>query len=311
MKQQIISWNISNIDAGAHRFMSPLDMRQSISRLEKLPTLPEIAHRLMHLMGDPLADARKLAEIVMLDPSLTSQVIRWANSPLYGYKGRIESVQDAISRVLGYDYVLSLALGIAAMGPLSLPVDGPLGSRRQWRHNLSSSYLMDKINQQISAENRLSNDQIQLAALLHNMGFLLLGSQFEQEFVYLNRLVAANPDLAVIRIEDFAMATNHTLLGAWLMRAWALPGPIVNVVFHHHNPFYRGEDYLLNLVTFYNDCLLGKLGIGDAVIQHCPGDIYDILGLSEDNEKDLLEDMRGQLSAIEQTVDALMRPVGH
>ncbi len=251
MKPQIMSWNIRNIDSGVKGISPLIDMRQSIARLEELPVLPEIAHRLMKLMGDPLADAKKLAEIVMLDPLLTSQVIRWANSPLYGYKGKIESVQDAISRVLGFDYVLSLALGIAAMEPLNLPVDGPLGSRRLWQQNLSSSYLMDKINKQLAQENRLSNDQVQLAALLHNLGFLLLGSQFEAEFDYLNKLIAANPGLAIIRVEDFAMATNHTLLGVWLMRAWAMPGPVINVVFHHHNPFYRGKDYQLNLITFY------------------------------------------------------------
>jgi len=201
---------------------------------------------------------------------------------------------------------LSLALGIAAMEPLNLPVDGPLGSRRLWQQNLSSSYLMDKINKQLAQENRLSNDQVQLAALLHNLGFLLLGSQFEAEFDYLNKLIAANPGLAIIRVEDFAMATNHTLLGVWLMRAWAMPGPVINVVFHHHNPFYRGKDYQLNLITFYNDYLLGKLGIGDAMIQSCPEVVYKILHISEKNEQALLDEMMFKLSDIDLTVNALV-----
>jgi HD-like signal output (HDOD) protein len=310
MKHQIIGWNIRNIDVGIDGFMSPLDMHQSINQLEKLPVLSEIAHRLLKLSCDPLADARKLAEVVMLDASLTSQVIHWANSPLYGYKGRIESVQEAISTVLGYDYVLNLALGIAAMKPLSLPIEGPLGSWRQWQHNLSSSYLMDKINRLISSERQVSGDQVQLAALLHNLGFLLMGSQFEEEFNYLRKLVVKNPELAVIRIEDFVMATNHTLLGTWLMRAWGMPKSVIHVVYHHHNPFYRGEDALLNLITFYNDYLLGKLGVGDATTQQCPDSVYDILDISEDQEKALLDEINAQLPDIAQTVDALVRPGG-
>ena len=85
-----------------------------------------------------------------------------------------------------------------------------------------------------------------------------------------------------------------------------MPRSIINTVFHHHNPFYRGEDYQLCLITFYNDYLLGQLGVGDAAIQSCPGVVYEILQISEDDEKVLLEAMQSCLPDIEYTVDTLI-----
>ena len=60
MKPQIMSWNIRNIDSGVKGISPLIDMRQSIARLEELPVLPEIAHRLMKLMGDPPGRCKKI-----------------------------------------------------------------------------------------------------------------------------------------------------------------------------------------------------------------------------------------------------------
>ena len=50
-----------------------------------------------------------------------AQVVSWAASPYYAAPGKIKSVHDAIVRVLGFDLVLNLALGLALGRSLSLP----------------------------------------------------------------------------------------------------------------------------------------------------------------------------------------------
>jgi HD-like signal output (HDOD) protein len=280
MQTDLINWTLSSISPQLDCFTPPVDMRTAVSKIHQLPPLPGIAQRILQLASDPYAGASQLAEIIEMDPILAAQVTRWASSSFFGYRGAILSITDAIVRVLGFDYVFNLALGLSALKPLSAPKDGILGTKMFWTQSLASSRLMKLLSEKMPAEKRPIPQQLFLAALMHNIGFPLLGDQFPEEFAYLTKLVNANPNLAIFNIEKFAFGVDHTLLGTWLMNSWAMPKAITDIVYHHHNPHYRGENYLLNLLTYLNDYLLGQIGIGDALRQDCPEMVFLELGLT-------------------------------
>lgn len=75
--------------------------------------LPETARRIIRLRTDPNSVMADLVDIVESDPSLAAQVISWASSSFYAAPGRVNSVYDAISRVLGFDMVMNLAMGLS------------------------------------------------------------------------------------------------------------------------------------------------------------------------------------------------------
>jgi len=306
MDPSLINWTLNSINPQLDSFTPPQDMREAINRIQTLPPLPGIALRIMQLAADPHADAAKLAEIIELDPLLTAQIIRWASSPLYGYHGKITSIQEAISRVLGFDFVFNLALGLSALAPLKCPKNGPTGTRSFWIQALASSRLMQLLNNQIPVENRLAPAQFFLAGLLHNIGFPLMGDQFPEEFSYLNNLILANPTLTIFNLEKFAFGVDHTMLGAWLMGAWCMPKPIIDVVYHHHNPYYRGENYQLNLLTYLNDYLLGKLGIGDGQQQPCPDEVFNQLNISQESTTQSVDKLSDFLDNIISSADMII-----
>jgi HD-like signal output (HDOD) protein len=104
--------------------MPPYDMLQSIVRLEGLPPMPGIALRIMQLANNPTSNAAKLAAIIEIDPILTAQIIRWSNSPLHAYPGKIYSIRESISRVLDFNFVFNLALGLSTLVSLKAPKEG-------------------------------------------------------------------------------------------------------------------------------------------------------------------------------------------
>jgi HD-like signal output (HDOD) protein len=305
MQPSLINWTLNVIDPQAGGFTPPADMRQKISQIKALPPLPGIAHRILKLGSDPLADARKLGELIEQDPLLTAQVIRWASSAFYGYRGKITSVQDAITRVLGFDFVFNLALGLASLAPLKSTRNGRIGTIMFWTHSLASTHLMKALSEKIPVANRPESQQIFLAALLHNIGFPLLGDQFPEEFSYLNTLITANPTLTVFNLENFALGVDHTMLGAWLMNTWSMPKPITDIVYHHHNPCYLGDNYQLNLLTFLSDCLLGQIGIGDARNQSCPDEVFTRLQLSVAACNEILDKLSDVVESIIATAGIL------
>jgi len=307
MEPYLRSWTLNTIDSGLDDFAPPADMRDHINRIKALPPLPGIAQQIIQLASDPLADAKKLALIIELDPLLASQIIRWAGSALYGYRGRIVSVQEAIVRVLGYDFVMNLALSLSALSALKAPSQGKIGTRMFWLQAIAGSRLAVSLSEKMHRQERPDRKTIFLSALLHNIGFPLMGHEFLDEFNYLATMIDANPALSVYNVERFAFGVDHCLLGAWLMRTWSMPKPIIDVVYHHHNPHYRGDNYQINLLVYLSDCLLGTLGIGDGQNQSYDDEVFAALNLDCEFAMQKVAELEGSLEQIDAMAVRLTR----
>jgi HD-like signal output (HDOD) protein len=305
MQSTLTHWTLNAINPQLNSFTPPLDMREVISNIRALPPLPGSAVQIINLIADPKADVDKLAHIIELDPFLTAQIIRWASSSLYGYRGKVTSVREAIIRVLGFNFVLDLALGLAVLSPLKGPKEGVIGTRMFWIHALASTRLMAKLTEKLPAEIGLTSHEVFLAGLMHNIGFPLMGHQFPKEFRQLENMINANPSLSIFNLESFAFGVNHAQIGAWLMNAWSMPQLITDIVYHHHNPYYRGDNYQLNLLTYINDYLLGLIGIGDAANQTCSDELWAVLELNSTQGHEVLEALHDEIEAITEMAESL------
>jgi len=248
------------------------DIKASLKRLYKLPPLPDIAMQIIQLKNNPKADARQLADLIQQDPSLTAQVIRYAKSAFYNYKGKISSVHEAISRVLGFDLVMNMALGLSTGKTLKNPPDGPLGLNEFWKHAVYSAILARNLSKKINLQQRPNPNLAYLAGLLHNYGFLVLGHLFQPEFFLLNKLYGANLDKPIVLIEKHALGMGsgqnaiklgHAELGSWLFESWKLPKEIIIAAREHHNYNYKGEHANYSALIGIVDSALGLHKMGD------------------------------------------------
>ncbi len=238
-------------------------IQKRIERVYALPPMPELGRRLLALQSEPNASALQLARIVQLDPSLAAQVIRYANSSYYGDTGRITNIQEAIARVLGYDLVLNLALGLAAGRSFRIPDNGPLGLARFWEHAVYSAVLMQELAGILPKTVRPDSGMTYLCGLLHDFGTLLLGHLFPPEFQLLNKIARKYPQASVAELECRLLGMGqardmlemgHARIGAWLMQAWNMPEAVRITLLEHHNADYRGKHevyvHLVQLVDF-------------------------------------------------------------
>ena len=76
-----------------------LDRETIVSLGTRLPPSLGVLGRLQALLNDPGADLDDIVALVRIDPALTFQVIKLANSALYGLRSRCESLEDAVARV--------------------------------------------------------------------------------------------------------------------------------------------------------------------------------------------------------------------
>lgn len=247
-------------------------IRSSLEKIYRLPPMPPMAMKIIETVNDPTSSADDLAEWVELDPSVAAQIIRYAASPFYGYRGKINSVREAITRVLGFELVGHIALGIASSKAFKVDRDGPLGLKAFWQHAISCAVLAQALARKANNPLLLNPATAYLAGLMHNLGVLLIGHLFQPEFSMLNKLVRNQPGEPLHKIEkriiglgqaQQVIALGHGEVGAILLSNWNLPAAVVNTCRHHHDGGYEGEDApYIELIQIAN-VLLSHQGIGD------------------------------------------------
>ena len=256
-------------------------IRARIDATDDLPAMPKVAHELLQLSVNPYANASDLGAIVEQDPSLAAQLLRYANSPLYGYRGQVDSIRDVIARVLGYDLVMDIALGISVGRSFRNPSEGPLGLDAYWRHAVYCAALTQHLAERMPSAHRPRPGLAYLAGLLHNFGILLLGHLFPDDFRLLNDGLAREPGRPLLSLEDELLGVSHVELGAWLMQSWNMPDELVSAIANHHDEEYAGAYAIYpNLVLLANR-LLAAHQIGDEHAVDLPGDLLARLAITE------------------------------
>lgn len=218
----------------------PLTLRARIEQLTDLPPVPEVARKILQLRVSPQQDTSALAAVIELDPSLSAQVLRYARSSLYGYKGRLDTTEDAISRVLGYELVLNLALALATARPFQIAREGPLGHNNYWGTAVKCAVVSQTIAYRVPTRLGCRPSVAYLAGLLHNFGLLVLGHLYPEPYAHLNQIVEEAPecDLDMVEIQLFGM--THGEAGARALRFWELPDELVVTALKCHDTGYRG-----------------------------------------------------------------------
>jgi HD-like signal output (HDOD) protein/prolyl-tRNA editing enzyme YbaK/EbsC (Cys-tRNA(Pro) deacylase) len=247
-------------------------IKAQLEKVYRLPPMPAMAYKIIEMVNDPAVTAKQIASVVELDPSVSAQIIRYAGSPYYGYQGKIDSIQSAITRVLGFDLVCNLALGIASSQAFAIPKDGPLGLRMFWRHSLYSAILSQTIAKKLQGRFDVNPEKAYLCGLLHNIGVLLIGHLFPPEFKMLNKMVERQPEKPLHELEQrviamgqaqTVIAMGHDKIGAWLLGRWQIPEEVVTCCAEHNNNAYQGEHDAYVRILQTSNYLLAHEGIGD------------------------------------------------
>lgn len=263
------------------------NIRSEIEKLTSIPAMPELAQRIVALGPHP--EVRKLVAIVELDPGLAGQMVRQATSPFFGYRGKVNSVSDAITRVLGLEPAIHLAFGVIAGKAMRSPSDGPAGRKAVWLHAAYSAALMQSMAESLPKSIRALPGMCYLGGLMHNIGLLLLGHLFPADLHALNKAILENPTIPLINLERRLFMTDHTEIGTWLMQKWRMPEEVITAVQKHHDEGYRGENAVYANLALLADRLLQRLGKGDAGSEELPAALLADLGLQEADLMDAVQ----------------------
>ncbi len=262
-----------------HNF-TRLRIKQRIEETLELPPLPDTAQRIIQLRANPNSDISDLTSIIELDPPLAAQVVSWASSPYYSAPGKIKSVHDAIVRVLGFDMVMNLALGLSLSKSMKSNVMSPRQLNQYWRQAVVTAATVESLVTSIAREHRPGFGLSYLSGLLSNFGYLILAEVFPPYFDNIARHKDANPHIPSACIEQFLIGVSSCQISSWLMENWCMPPEVVTALRYQNNPEYDGEHAVYAKLLYLTNLMLNRAQQSPYAQPPIPDDIFESLKLN-------------------------------
>lgn len=287
----------------AIRKFTTLRIQQRLEDTLELPPLPETAQRIIHLRVNPNAVMGDLVDVVESDPSLAAQVVSWASSSFYAAAGQVRSVHDAVSRVLGFDLVMNLAMGLSLGRALKTPQDHPEGYVDYWQQAIWQAQSSGILASMMPRGARPIFGLSYLAGLLHNFGYLVLAQVFPPHFKLVCRTLEVNPHMDSSVIEHFLLGVSREQLASQLMQNWGMPDEVNLAIRYQKNPGFDGPYDVYAKLLWLGRQLLIERGVALGAGQEVPPELYESLGLNR-------EKVEAQFDQLIESKDVVMAMAG-
>jgi len=220
-------------------------IKQQIKKEESLPVLSPRALKIQNIALKEDPDLRELTRLIRLDPTLTSQVLKTANSAFYIGLGDVETIKDAVIR-LGQNEIVNIIMKV--LHQQNFKSANPLiraYQNRLWSHSVTCAIGSLWTARHLSMEKLIPKSFI--AGLLHDMGKLYLLTALEK--ILRSKTIDFKPPPQLI---EKILDSLHSALGFSLLTKWNLPEQYRIIARDHHTEKYNHSDPLLLIVRLVN-----------------------------------------------------------
>ena len=228
------------------------EVKGKILQVKDLPTLPHVLEEVTKLISNPDASTDAIAKVISTDQVLSAKVLKMVNSPIYGFPGRISSIQHALV-LLGFNVIRGIIISTSVFDMMVQAMKG------LWEHSLGCATACNIIARRAGFEDP---EEYAVAGLLHDLGKVVTAVQLPDLHEQILQTVETK-QLSYYQAEKDIMGFGHDRINAWLGRHWGLPPNIREAMARHHAPqlaeFYKPMscvvhvgDFLVRLFEFGN-----------------------------------------------------------
>jgi HD-like signal output (HDOD) protein len=190
-----------------------------------IPPRPTVVTAVLEERARPEPDLKRVAALISGDVGLSAAVLKTVNSPLYGLRRQVTSIDQAVN-MLGMSNVGALVTGLALRN--AVPAQG---LERFWDGAARTALVASYLAKQLGCSSR---EDAHLFGLFHDCGIPLLMQRFPD---YRDTQHQANQEhgRAFTDVEDERHATNHAVVGGLLASNWHLPDHLREAIRAHHD----------------------------------------------------------------------------
>ena len=187
-----------------------------------IPAQPDGLIKLSLLLAEDEVDLQAVSLLISSDMALAAAVLKAVNSARYGLRGRVQSVQQAIT-YLGTREVAAVTfeMGLRAVFPAAPELE-PV-----WERASARGLLMGRIGQALSVDPWAAHS----AGLFEECGKAVMFRHASAR--YRPMLMKAESDEELLMLEHAEFGVSHDTLGAALCESWGVAAAAVDCVRYH------------------------------------------------------------------------------
>ena len=211
--------------------MTKLAPEELVARCDGITSLPAIYQRLDEAINDPYSDLSRIAAILSEDSSLSARLLRLANSAMYSFPSRVETVSRAVT-IIGTKQLRDLVLATCVIEQFRDIPQQLVDMESFWRHSIATGIAA----RVIATYRREANvERYYVLGLLHDIGRLVMYLQIPQQASQALEL-SASSQIPLYQAERQLLDFDHAAVGSILLKKWKLPGSLQEGVGYHHKP---------------------------------------------------------------------------
>lgn len=187
--------------------------------------LPDACFKVKALMEDENSEISDFADVISVDPSMTSRLLQIANSAIYNFPGQISTISRAIT-IIGTQAIYNMMLVDVAASAFKHFENQAIDLKRFWR----MSVYCGLVSKNLAIKAGIKDiERLFVAGLLQNFGELLV-AKISPEIA--QRCEQYNRNNSPWHIQELALGYTYTDISAELLKIWQLPEKIIIPIRH-------------------------------------------------------------------------------
>ena len=200
-----------------------------LKRSAAIPSMPQVATRFLEIIQDPEFDFRELATVLSTDPGTASEVLRLANSSLFGVARQITSLSQAMA-LLGLKRVRSLVLGRYIVDSIDQKGLASIDGSYYWRRSLCTAVLAARLADALAP--KLCEEAF-ISGLLADVGVVVLDEAIPDAYRPIAEKYCPHGKIDLANDEQTLLGITHGQASAVVLDHWQLPEVVCEAVRWH------------------------------------------------------------------------------
>lgn len=210
-----------------------------------IPAFPKKVTNILKTIHKAGSTFPEIAKAIEEDPSISIEVLKLANSPLFTGSGSISNLTDAIRRI----GISNIERILYVIGTKRVFLTNNIKIEELWNHAYRTAFYSARLAKLRNPSSK--KDIASLGGLLHDLGRMVLATLEKPIIEILNQLrkdrLMNNSDF----IEEISLGTNHTEVGKLLADKWNFPDDICDIILYHHRPWLAKNEHIPETETIY------------------------------------------------------------
>lgn len=256
-----------------------------LKAIQHIPAFPMTILKVSELLRNEDYSVDEVVNLIKYDQALAANALKMCNSVYFSARQKISTVRDAVL-FLGQNNLIRVVqtAGISRFFHKTGISGYTARVNELWEHAVAVAIMSQILARKIM---KSENEKLYLAALLHDVGKMVMGEYVYESFDKIMSLVVTGK-YSFLEAEKEIIGIDHAAVGGKIATYWNFPEEMVFAIEYHHRPdLLEKNTHKIAWLVYLADQICLLMGITGGMDDLAHRGVKEVMELFDFHEKDL------------------------